>query len=278
MIHSINCKGNLLDFEEPKIMGILNLTPDSFYKSSRKDKMDEVIAEVDKMLSEGADIIDIGAVSTRPGTDEVNENEEKNRLLPVLIQLKKTFPNTFFSVDTYQSDIAKMSIDNGADIINDISGGTFDENMFKTIAKLKVPYILMHTSGKPKVMQQNTHYENILNEIILFFGKQIQKLQSIGVKDVIIDPGFGFGKTAEQGFHLLKNLEFFTELNAPMLVGLSRKSMIYKTLNTTPEESLTGTIALNMIALQNGASILRVHDVKEAIETKALYLKLKKTQ
>lgn len=274
---SINCNGVLLNFEEPKIMGILNLTSDSFYEKSRKNNLFDAIEEASNMLKDGADIIDIGAMSTRPGLDEISQEEELNRLLPVLIELRKKFPKAIFSIDTYRSEVANIAFDHGADIINDISGGTFDENMFRTIAKIKAPYVLMHTSDKPKIMQQKTQYNNILCSINLFFGNQIEKLYSLGVKDVIIDPGFGFGKTSEQGFHLLKNLSFFSELNVPILAGISRKSMIYKTLNTTPENALTGTIVLNLIALQNGASILRVHDVKEAVEVKKLFLLIKNT-
>ncbi len=276
MIHSINCNGTLLNFDEPKIMGILNLTPDSFYAKSRKNKLIDALEGTSKMLENGANIIDIGAMSTRHGVEEISEEEELNRLLPALIELRKKYPDAIFSIDTYRSEVARIAYEHGANIINDISGGTFDENMFKTIAKIKVPYILMHTTGKPKVMQQKTQYDNILCNISQFFGKQIQKLYSLGVKDVIIDPGFGFGKTPEQGFHILKNLSFFSELNTPILAGLSRKSMIYKPLNTTPENALTGTIVLNLIALQNGASILRVHDVKEAVEVKKLFALLNK--
>lgn len=277
MIHSINCNGKLMEFDEPKIMGILNLTPDSFYENSRINGIKEALVQVEKMLTEGADIIDIGAMSTRPGIEEISLDEEKKRLIPIFCEIRKEFPDAVLSVDTYRAEIAEIAIENGADIINDISGGTFDENMYKIIAEHQIPFIMMHTPAKPKVMQNHTQYDNILNEIALFFGKNIFTLLKLGAKDIIIDPGFGFGKTPDQGFHILKNLRFFSELGVPILAGLSRKSMIYKTLNGTPENSLTGTIALNLIALQNGASILRVHDVKEAIETKTLFLKLEKT-
>lgn len=277
MTHSINFKGNLMEFSEPKIMGILNLTPDSFYANSRISGINQALTHVEKMLFEGADIIDIGAMSTRPGIDEISLEEEKSRLIPCLQHIRKEYPNAVLSIDTYRSEIVKLAIENGADLINDISGGTFDKNMFKTIAEYQIPYIMMHTPAKPKVMQDYTQYENILNEIAFFFGKNIQVLLDLGAKDIIIDPGFGFGKTPTQGFKILKNLHFFNELNVPILAGLSRKSMIYKTLNNTPEHSLPGTIALNLIALQNGASILRVHDVKEAVDVKSIFLELKKT-
>lgn len=277
MNYSINCQGKLFDLSSPKVMGILNLTPDSFYEGSRNLDLKTAILKSEQMIEEGVDILDVGAMSTRPGIEELPLEEEKNRLIKPLQTLRKMFPQVLFSVDTYRAEIAEMAVDTGVDIVNDISGGDFDEKMFETVARLKVPYILMHTSDKPQFMQENTHYENILTDIHLGFGRKIKKLYSLGAKDIILDPGFGFGKTTDQNYFLLKNLAFFSELNCPILVGLSRKSMIYKCLETTPQDSLTGTIVLNTLALQNGASILRVHDVKEAKHTIELFSKIENT-
>ncbi|MDD2346087.1 MAG: dihydropteroate synthase [Bacteroidales bacterium] len=277
MNYSINCQGKLFDLSSPKVMGILNLTPDSFYEGSRNLDLKTAILKSEQMIEEGVDILDVGAMSTRPGIEELPLEEEKNRLIKPLQTLRKMFPQVLFSVDTYRAEIAEMAVDTGVDIVNDISGGDFDEKMFETVARLKVPYILMHTSDKPQFMQENTHYENILTDIHLGFGRKIKKLYSLGAKDIILDPGFGFGKTTDQNYFLLKNLAFFSELNSPILVGLSRKSMIYKCLETTPQDSLTGTIVLNTLALQNGASILRVHDVKEAKHTIELFSKIENT-
>lgn len=277
MNYSINCKGKLFDLTIPKVMGILNLTPDSFYEASRNLDLKAAISMAEQMIGEGVDILDVGAMSARHGIEELSIEDEKNRLIKPLQTLRKTFPQVLFSVDTYRAEIAEMAVDCGVDIVNDISGGDFDEKMFETVARLKVPYILMHTSDKPQFMQEKTHYENILTDLNLSFGNKLKKLHFLGAKDVIIDPGFGFGKTINQNYFLLKNLAFFSELNCPVLVGLSRKSMIYKYLETTPQDSLAGTIMLNTIALQNGASILRVHDVKEAKHAIELYLKIKNT-
>lgn len=274
MNFSINCSGRLLDLTLPKVMGILNLTPDSFYETSRISNIEHAILQTAKMVEDGADIIDIGAMSTRPGLAEISLDEEKNRLLTPLKMLRKEFPNVLFSVDTYRSEIANMAVDSGANIINDISGGDFDDKMFDTIAQNQIPYIMMHTSDKPLNMQNRTHYKNLLTDINLILGDKLKKLYLLGAKDIIIDPGFGFGKTLDQNYFLLKNLSFFSELNCPILAGLSRKSMIYKHLNITPEKALAGTIVLNMIALQNGAKILRVHDVFEAKQTIDIFQKI----
>jgi dihydropteroate synthase len=275
MNFSINCSGCLVDLSEPKVMGILNLTPDSFYKSSRKNIIKDILSHTQKMLEDGADFIDIGGMSTRPGVSEISAEEEKERLIGSFTLLRKEFPNTIFSIDTYRADVAELLIGLGANIINDISGGDFDARMFEVISKNKTPYILMHTTDKPDKMQHKTQYENILAEIVLSLGAKIKNLFLLGAKDIIVDPGFGFGKTLDQNYFMLKNLNYFTEINCPLLVGISRKSMIYKHLNISPEKALTGTIALNMIALQNGATILRVHDVLEAKQTIELFNKLK---
>jgi len=264
---SLNCGGNLVDLSTAKVMGIVNLTPDSFFAESRQTKETALLEKVEQMLTEGATFIDLGAMSTRPGSKEISFEEEKNRLLPALQQLKKTFPDALFSVDTYRSEIAKMAIDNGAHLINDISGGTFDDQMFETMAQLKVPYILMHTLDRPELMQQNPVYKEVVKDIYQFFSKQLNRLRQLGVVDVVLDPGFGFGKTLEHNYSLLKHLNEFEQLNAPILAGISRKGMIWKLLETNANDALNGTTASHTIALLNGAKILRVHEVKEAMET-----------
>lgn len=266
MNYNINIRGNLLDLSTPKVMGIINITPDSFYNYSSCSDIAEINKRVEKMLSEGADIIDIGALSTRPGSEEVSAKEETNRLLPVLKDLRKNFNDIVISIDTYRAEIVEIVSNEGADMINDISGGQFDENLFEAVAKSNLPYILMHTPSYPNVMQKQTNYENILSEIAIYFKNRISKLHDLGVKDIIIDPGFGFGKTLEQNYHLLQNLDFFNSLSCPILVGVSRKSMIYRSLNSTAEDALNGTSIVNTLALLKGANILRVHDVKEAKE------------
>ena len=264
---SLNCGGNLVDLSTPKVMGIVNLTPDSFFAESRHNRSDSLIERVGQMLEDGATFIDLGAMSTRPGAPEISEREEKDRLITPLKLLVETFPNALFSIDTYRSTIAKEAIDHGAHLINDISGGTFDHEMFATIAQLNVPYVLMHTLDKPSSMQHNPHYNNVVTEIFQFFSKQLTQLRELGVMDVILDPGFGFGKTLEHNYSILKHLNEFSHLNAPILAGISRKGMIWKLLETSPEEALNGTTTSNTIALLNGAQILRVHDVKEAMES-----------
>ena len=264
----INIKGTLVDVSKPSVMGIVNITPDSFYSSSRFIQIDEILNRVDKIISEGANFIDVGAYSSRPGAENINDEDEKNRLKPALNAISKQFPNVIISLDTFRSTIAEWAVNEfGVGIINDISGGNIDSNMFKTIGKLNVPYILMHMRGTPQDMNLHTNYVNVAKEVITELSGKVNALQEIGVNDIIIDPGFGFAKTIEQNFELLQKLDAFRMFELPILVGLSRKSMIYKSLEITPENSLTGTIALNTIALLKGAQILRAHDVKDACQT-----------
>jgi len=263
----MNCNGKLLDLSSPVVMGILNITPDSFYDGGKHPTTEKAVFQAERMIREGAAIIDIGAVSTRPDAVEIDEKEEWLRLKAVLPDLRKEFPETIISVDTWRSSVAKEAVACGADIINDISGGQFDQEMFKTIAGLKVAYIMMHTQGTPGTMQQNPHYDDVVNDIFDFFTENLKKLRHLGVTDnIIIDPGFGFGKTVKHNYELLSKISKFKSLGFPVLVGLSRKSMINKILESKPSEALNGTSVLNTIALLNGADILRVHDVKEAVE------------
>jgi len=271
---TINCKGKLIDLSTPKVMGILNVTPDSFYDGGFYKKESNIINQVQKMLDEGATFIDIGAYSSKPNADEVSQNEELQRIIPIIELLVSQFPDIILSVDTFRAEVAKQCIGKGAALINDISAGHLDENMLETIANLQVPYIIMHMRGTPKTMQQQTKYDNILKEILFYFSERITSARALGIKDIIIDPGFGFAKTLEQNFELLTVLKNFKLTHLPFLVGISRKSMIYKTLETSPTKALNGTTALNMVALQKGASILRVHDVKEAVECVKLYNQL----
>lgn len=262
----LNCRGQLLNVSSPLVMGILNVTPDSFFDGGKFNEETNMLKQAEKMLQEGAAIIDIGAVSTRPGANEISEEEEIKRLIQAVKLIHKNFPSAILSVDTYRSLVAEMAIENGAAIINDVSAGTFDNKMLETIVRLQVPYIMMHIQGTPQTMQQNPTYENVTLDIIRFFVKRLEKLRSIGVKDIIIDPGFGFGKTVEHNYELLANLRSFEIFDCPIMVGLSRKGMINKVLDTKPENALNGTTIVNTIALMNGATILRVHDVKEAVE------------
>lgn len=271
---TINCNGKLIDLTTPKVMGILNCTPDSFYDGGKYKSESQLLSQVEKMLSDGATFVDIGAYSSKPNAEFVSEEEELNRLLPVIELVLKSFPETIISVDTFRSKIAQSAIENGAAIINDISAGNLDEEMLETIAKLQVPYIMMHMKGTPQTMQSLTQYENICKEMLLYFSERVGKARSFGINDVIIDPGFGFAKTLEQNYEVMQKLELFQMLELPLLVGISRKSMIYKTLETTAENSLNGTTFLNAISLQKGANILRVHDVKEAAESVKLFNKL----
>ena len=264
---TINCKGTLIDLSSPKVMGILNITPDSFYDGGKYKNESEIVKQTQKMLSEGATFIDVGAYSSRPGAKHISEDQELQRIVPVIELLVKEFPEIIISVDTFRSKVAEETITIGASIINDISGGNMDVNMFETIADLQVPYIIMHMLGTPQNMQKNPVYNNVTREIISFFAEKIFKLHQLKVNDILIDVGFGFGKTIEHNFELLKNLSLFKSLDAPILAGISRKSMLYKTLNTSAKEALNATTSANTIALLNGASILRVHDVKEAVET-----------
>ena len=264
---TINCKGKLIDLSSPKVMGILNITPDSFYDGGKHTNDTAILKHVELMLNEGATFIDIGAYSSRPGAAHVSEKEELNRVLPILDLVLKSFPETLISIDTFRSNIAKQTIEAGAALINDISAGKLGENMLPTVAALHVPYIMMHMKSTPQTMQQNTQYENLVKEVLFYFSERIALAKSLGIVDLIIDPGFGFAKTLEQNYELLNNLELFKMIETPVLVGVSRKSMIYKKLETTANEALNGTTVLNTVALQKGASILRVHDVKEAMET-----------
>ncbi|NVN94169.1 MAG: dihydropteroate synthase [Bacteroidetes bacterium] len=263
---TINCRGKLINFNKALVMGILNITDDSFFDGGKHITEAQWMAHTCKMLLDGADIIDIGAASTRPGAKLISADEEAEILLPVIRSIRKEYPDALISVDTYHSNVAKISADNGVDIINDISGGEFDKAMFSTIAQLKVPYILMHIKGAPENMQQNPIYENLIEEMMLYFAEKINTLRLLGVNDIILDPGFGFGKTVEHNYEILQKLDLFKFHELPILVGLSRKSMINKVLNTSPAEALNGTTVLNTIALLKGAKIVRVHDVKEAVE------------
>ena len=268
MSYTINAGGRLLDLQSPVVMGILNATPDSFYAGSRTQTEAEIAARVHQIVDEGAGIIDVGAYSSRPGADDVPAEEEARRLRHALDIVRREAPDAIISVDTFRADVARMCIEEGgAHIINDISGGTLDKHMFRTVARLRVPYILMHIQGEPHTMQQAPHYENLEQEVFLFLSERVDQLRQLGVADIILDPGFGFGKTLAHNYELMNCLEDFREFDLPLLVGISRKSMIYKLLGTTPAEALGGTIALNTIALLKGAHILRVHDVRAAVET-----------
>lgn len=269
---TININGQLLDLSTPKVMGIVNLTPDSFFESSRAQTDMQVAERVRLLLTEGADILDVGAYSSRPGADDLPVEEEMRRLREGLSVLRKEAPNAIVSVDTFRADVAKMCIQEyGVAIINDISGGDLDSNMFSTIARAHVPYIIMHMQGTPHNMQQAPYYEDVLKEVMLHLADKVKTLQDMKVNDIILDPGFGFGKTQAHNFELLAHLNEFDIFQLPLLVGVSRKSMIYKTLGITPAEALNGTTALHTIALSKGANILRVHDVKEAVETIRLW-------
>lgn len=271
----INCKGRLVDLSQPKLMGILNTTPDSFYDGGKNNETKNALLQVEKMLNEGADFIDVGGISTRPGSAEVAENEELKRVIPIIELILKEFPETLISVDTYRSKVARESVASGAAIINDISAGNMDENFLQTVAELKVPYILMHMQGTPKTMQQNPTYENVLLEVNQFFSEKINELKRLGINNIILDPGFGFGKTVEQNYDLMKNLDLIGFDEFPLLVGVSRKSMITRLLDLKPAEALKGTSLLNFYSLQKGAKILRVHDVKEAKEAIKIWEMLK---
>jgi dihydropteroate synthase len=272
---TINCKGQLIDLSTPKIMGILNVTPDSFYDGGKFNSDKSILLQVEKMLTDGATFIDIGGQSSKPNATITSVDEELNRVLPSLHLILKNFPEAIISIDTFISKVAKIAVENGAAIVNDISAGSLDPEMFETVAKLKVPYIMMHMRGTPQTMQEHTNYENLLKEILLYFSKKIVVARSLGINDIIIDPGFGFAKTIAQNFELLNKLELFHILELPILTGVSRKSMIYKTLKSTAEDSLNGTTILNTIALTKGSNILRVHDVKEAVECVMLFDKMK---
>ncbi len=272
---SLNIKGRLIDLSTPKVMGILNITPDSFYSNSRTKTTDEALTKAAQFLKEGATFIDIGGYSSRPGAKDISSSEEIDRLVPVVEVLTKEFPEAVISIDTFRAKVAEETILAGAHIINDIASGDMDEKMFETVAKLQVPYMIMHMQGTPQNMQQNPVYNNVLLEVIDYLAKKIAALMALHVHDIVIDPGFGFGKTTDHNYELLNQLEAFKIFKLPVLVGFSRKGMIYKTLGTTAAEALNGTTVLNTLALQKGAGILRVHDVKEAVECVRLVERLK---
>lgn len=263
-MYTLNCKGNLLVVDKPLVMGILNITPDSFYEGHIEKNTGDILALAGKMLAEGADIIDIGGQSTRPGSKRITAEEEMKRVLPVIEAIKNKYPSAFISIDTYYSTVATASVKAGASIVNDISAGNMDDTMLEAVAALQVPYIVMHMQGTPETMQQDPQYDDVVKDVLDFFIQKIDACKKAGINDIIIDPGFGFGKTTAHNFLLLKHLSVLTMLDRPVLAGLSRKGTIYKTLQITANEALNGTTCLNTVALLNGASIVRVHDVKEA--------------
>lgn len=266
--YSLNAGGKLIELERPIVMGILNATPDSFYSASRVESEKEIAQRALQIVSEGGDIIDVGAYSTRPGAEDVSQEEEMMRLRLALGVITKVAPEAFISIDTFRADVAKMCVEEcGAHIINDISGGTMDRRMFRTVAHLGLPYVLTHIQGTPQTMQQHCQYEDLIADVMLYFSQRVNDLRALGVKDIILDPGFGFGKNMEQNYALMHHLDDFSEFGLPLLVGVSRKSMIHQLLGVTPAESLTGTIALQTVALTKGANIIRAHDVREAVES-----------
>ena len=271
---TINCNGTLIDLTIPKVMGILNITPNSFFDGGNYTNEDAILNQVEKMLLEGATFIDIGAYSSKPGAEFVSEEEELARLLPVIELILSKFPETLISVDTFRSEVAKKAIAKGAVLINDISAGLLDDEMLETVAGLQVPYIMMHMKGNPQTMQSLAVYDDVVKEMLFYFSERINVARSFGLNDIIVDPGFGFAKTMEHNYEIMQNLDYFSILELPILVGVSRKSMIYKLLENTPQEALNGTTVLNTVALQKGASILRVHDVKEAVECIKIYQNL----
>lgn len=265
---TVNIQGKLLDLSTPQVMGILNVTPDSFYADSRKQTEEAISERANQILAEGGSIIDLGAYSSRPGAADVSTEEEMERLARALRIIRSEHPGAIVSIDTFRAEVAERCVvEYGADIINDISGGEMDDRMFNTVARLNIPYILMHMKGTPQTMQQNPQYEDVTSEVMQYFGRKVDQLHDMGVNDIILDPGYGFAKTLDQNYELFRNQHILQELNLPILVGISRKSMIYKLLGTTPQEALNGTTVLHTLALQQGANILRVHDVREAVET-----------
>ena len=273
---TINCKGRLIDLSTPRIMGILNVTPDSFFDGGRFVSDENMLFQVENMLQDGATFIDVGGQSSKPNAAIVSVDEELTRVVCAVELILKNFPETIISIDTFNSKVAQIAVESGAAMINDISAGNLDDKMFETVAKLQVPYIMMHMRGTPQTMSKVTNYDDLVKDILFYFSEKVAKARSFGINDLIVDPGFGFAKTLEQNFELLNKLELFEILELPVLVGISRKSMIYKTLENTPENALNGTSVLNTIALTKGANILRVHDVKEAVECVNLYNQLQK--
>lgn len=275
---TLNCKGRMLTVDKPLVMGVINITPDSFYSGSRRSGIDEILKTAEQMLNDGADILDIGGQSTRPGSELLSAEEELKRILEPVAAIHKNFPHSFISIDTFYSKVAKEAVESGASIVNDISAGSMDEVMIPVVVSLNVPYILMHMQGVPKSMQENPQYGNVVKEVFDFLQQKVLRLRKAGIKDIIIDPGFGFGKTIAHNFELLRSLQDFKKLNCPLLAGISRKSFVYKPAGLRPEDALAGTVALNTIALLNGADILRVHDVKEARQTVQLLQAYKKNE
>lgn len=271
---TINCNGKLMDFEVPKVMGILNCTPNSFYDGGKYKTETDFLKQTEKMLIDGASIIDLGAYSTQPNADFVTEEEELNRILPIASSIIKHFPEVILSIDSFRSEVAKQCIENGATIINDVSAGFLDEKMFEVVGKYKVPYIMMHMKGTPQNMQKFTDYDDVMKDMMFYFSERIATAKSFGIVDIILDPGFGFSKTLDQNYEVLNKLELLNEFNLPVLSALSRKSMIYKFLNTEPTEVLNGTTVLHTISLMKGAKLLRAHDVKEAVECVKLTQKI----
>lgn len=263
---TLNCRGTLVDLSIPKIMGILNLTPDSFYDGGQFNGLEAALKQTQKMIEERATIIDVGALSSRPGASPLNAEEESKRLFPLLSELLRAFPETLFSLDTFHSQVAHKALDHGVALINDISGGAFDTEIYNVVAQYDAPYVCMHMQGTPQTMQDEPKYQSVVEEQLLYFAQKKEQLYEAGIQDVIIDPGFGFGKNNSHNYEILKNLSHYHRLESPLMVGISRKSMIHKTLNILPEEALNGTTSLHTIALRHGAHILRVHDVKEAVQ------------
>jgi dihydropteroate synthase len=275
---TINCKGTLIDLKKPKVMGVLNVTPDSFYDGGRYKDEASILKQTEKLLYEGATFIDLGAYSSRPNAPYISEEEELKRILPVADLLINNFPDIYLSIDTFRSKVARRCLENGAAMINDISAGNLDPNMIQTISEFKVPYVMMHMKGNPQNMTQQIQYDRLLEEVLYYLSEKVARAKSLGINDIILDPGFGFAKNTFQSFTILKHLNFFKTFGLPILVGLSRKSMIYKTLGTSANKALNGTTVLNTFALTQGANILRVHDVKEAVECIELLDALKQAE
>lgn len=273
---TLNCKGKILVMDDPIIMGIINMTPDSFYSGSRSNALDDLLFRAEKMLREGAGILDVGGQSTRPNSTQISADEEMQRVIPAIEAICKNFPQQIVSIDTFYAKVAREAVNAGAGMVNDVSAGSLDKELISTVAELQVPYVLMHMPGTPQTMQNLPSYKNVTLEVFDFLVYKLVELIKAGIHDLIVDPGFGFGKTAAHNFQLLKELSCFSQLKKPLMVGLSRKATIYKTLGITPEEALNGTTVMHTIALLNGANILRVHDVKEAVETIKLYTQYKK--
>lgn len=273
---TLNCKGKLLAIDQPIVMGIINTTPDSFYPGSRTNISDDILFRAEKMVNEGATILDVGGQSTRPKSEQISADEELNRVLPAIEAIHKNFPDQIISIDTFYSKVAMETVAAGASVVNDVSAGTMDNDLISTVAQLNAPYVLMHMLGKPQTMQKNPEYKNVTLDVFDFLNFKIAELTKAGINDIIVDVGFGFGKTSAHNFQLLRELSFFQQMNKPVMVGLSRKNTIYKTLGITPEDALNGTTVMHTLALVNGATILRAHDVKEAMEAVKLYLEYKK--